>query len=304
MLYEGYFADPFVTGTDEGYVAVGTHPSPPETAGGMQFECLSSPDVRTWTYRGRALVALDPTLGDQYWAPEVIHADGQWWMYYSVGRGITGHHIRVARSQGPYGPYEDLGANLTPDDRFAIDAHPFLDHDGSMYLFFAHDVLDDERPGTHLAVAPLESMTELGATSEVLRPYADWQIYERARPMYDGMYDWHTLEGPSVVRRLGRYWMTFSGGAWTSPGYTVSWAVADHPLGPWHPATAEAPRLLATTEELLGPGHNSLAVDPEGRDVIAFHAWDSTQSRRELHIHYIDFGPDGPVVGGPIAPQA
>ncbi len=300
MLYDGYFADPFVTRTDEGYVALGTRPWPPGQEAGMQFEVLSSADLKHWSYRGGALVGLDSSLGDQYWAPEVVHAEGEWWMYYSVGRGIEGHHLRVARSRDPHGPYEDLGIDLTPGERFAIDPHPFVDDDGSVYLFFARDVLEGERPGTHLALAPLEDMTRLGPASEVLRPYADWQIYERSRPMYSGVYDWHTLEGPSVVRRLGRYWLTFSGGAWTGRDYAVSWAVADDPRGPWHPAPTDAPTLLRTDDELIGPGHNSLVVGPDGRDVIAFHAWDAGLSRRELHLRHIEFRADGPSVGGPI----
>ncbi len=300
MLYDGYFADPFVARTEEGYVAFGTHPSPPGHEARLQFEVLSSPDLKHWSYRGGALNSLDPGLGGQYWAPEVLHAEGQWWMYYSVGRGIEGHHLRVARSQSPYGPYQDLEIDLTPDERFAIDPHPFVDDDGSVYLFFAHDVLDAERPGTHLAVAPLEHMTRLGPAGEVLRPYADWQIYERSRAMYGGVYDWHTLEGPSVVRRSGRYWLTFSGGAWTGRDYAVSWAVADHPLGPWRPAPADAHKLLQSDDDLIGPGHNSLVVGPDGRDVIAFHAWDAGLSRRELHLRHIEFRADGPSVGGPV----
>lgn len=300
MLYDGYFADPFVTRTDEGYVALGTRPATPDSDPGLHFEVLSSPDLTHWSRRGGALVALDPSMGDEYWAPEVVAAGGQWWMYYSVGHGIAGHHLRVAHSESPYGPYEDVGVDLTPDERFAIDAHPFVDDDGSTYLFYARDVLDAERPGTHLAVGQLEEPTRLGPAQEVLRPYADWQVYERFRPMYDGIYDWHTLEGPSVVRRLGRYWMTFSGGAWTGPGYAVSWAVADHPLGPWHPAPADAAQLLRSDDDLIGPGHNSLVVGPDGRDVIAFHAWDAALTRRELHLRRIDFGADGPRVGEPI----
>jgi GH43 family beta-xylosidase len=300
MLYDGYFADPFVTRTNEGYVALGTRPAPPAPEGGLQFEVLSSEDLKHWSYRGGALIGLDPSLGDQYWAPEVIHAEGWWWMYYSVGRGIEGHHLRVARSHGPYGPYEDLGLDLTPGESFAIDAHPFIDVDGTAYLFFARDVVEGERPGTHLALAPLEDMTRLGPASEVLRPYADWQIYERSRLMYGGVHDWHTLEGPSVVRRSGRYWMTFSGGAWTGRDYAVSWAVADDPRGPWRPAPASAATLLQTDDHLIGPGHNSLVVGPDGGDVIAFHAWDAALSRRELHLRQIEFRADGPTVGGPI----
>jgi GH43 family beta-xylosidase len=221
-------------------------------------------------------------------------------MYYSVGHDITGHHLRVAVADHPLGPFSDLGSNLTSDERFAIDPHPFQDADGRRYLFFARDVLDADRAGTHLAVAPLHDMTRLGPAVEVLQPYADWQIYERGRAMHGAIYDWHTLEGPSVVRRRDRYWLTYSGGAWTGEGYAVSWAVADSVLGPWEPAPASAPPLLRTSHELLGPGHNSLTVDPNGDDVIVFHSWNPARTRREMHGRRIFFEDDGPRVDGPI----
>jgi hypothetical protein len=91
------------------------------------------------------------------------------------------------------------------------------------------------------------------------------------------------------VRRHGRHWLTFSGGAWTGEGYAVSWAVADSPLGPWRPAPASAPALLKTSGDLHGPGHNSLTVDPNGDDVIVFHSWDATQTRREMYARRIVF---------------
>jgi GH43 family beta-xylosidase len=303
-LHTGYFADPFVLKTDDGYVAYGTCPERSDEHDDREFLTLTSTDLLTWRSHGGALERADPALGADYWAPEVAHADGRWWMYYSIGHDIVGHHIRVAAADHPLGPFTDLGVDLTPDERFAIDPHPFEDADGRRYLFFARDVLDADRPGTHLAVAPLEGMTQLGPIVEVLKPYADWQIYQRSREMYGAIHDWHTLEGPSVVRRHGRYWLTFSGGAWTGEGYAVSWAVADSPLGPWRPAPASAPALLKTSGDLHGPGHNSLTVDPNGDDVIVFHSWDATQTRREMYARRIVFERDGPRVAGPIGGAA
>jgi beta-xylosidase len=292
--YDGYFADPFILRLDDGnYVAYGTGVA----EGGLVFEALWSRDLVSWESRGPVLQRLGAEYGAEYWAPEVARSGDDFWLYYSVGRGIEGHHIRVAKSDGPLGPFVDLGVNLTPDERFAIDAHPFRDVDGRWYLFFARDVLDADRAGTQLAVAPLHDMTSLGETTTVLEPNADWQLYERGRSMYGAVHDWHTLEGPSVVRRHGRYWLTYSGGAWTGPGYAVSSAVADSPLGPW---TDSGLPLLTTSDEFVGPGHNSLVVDPSGDDAIAFHSWDATHTARRLHVHGISFEPEGPRVDGPI----
>lgn len=294
--YPGYFADPFVTRDVDGtYYAYGTAPSAP---GARVFPVLSSADMRSWRTHDNALLRPDEGLGGSFWAPEVVRAQGLWWMFYSVGHDIVGHHIRLASAAGPLGPFTDLGINLTPEEHFAIDAHPFLDEDGRWYLFFARDVLDDPRPGTHLAVAPLSAdLTALDRPAvPVLRPSADWQIYQRDRSMYGRSLDWHTLEGPSVVRASGRYWLTYSAGNWTNESYRVSWAVADHPLGPWTAAPESAPPLLATTDELIGPGHNSIVAAPDGHREIVFHAWDVGRTRRQMHTLPIRLSATSPSV--------
>lgn len=296
--WEGYFADPHVARDGERYVAVGTED--PTPAGDRVFPVLTSPDLETWQSEGHALHRLDAGLGDTYWAPEIVQAHGCWWMYYSVGHGISGHHVRVARSDKPTGPYLDEGVVLTPGERFAIDPHPFLGEDGHWYLFFARDVLDHERPGTHLAVAPLASMTELAADAvAAVAPWSDAQIYQRDRLMYGETRTWHTVEGPAVVHRDEQYLMTFSSGPWTGPDYAVKWARADHPLGPWH-VNQSAPALLSRTDGYVGPGHNSFTVAPTGADVIAFHAWDNAQAVRQMHLRRISFEQGVPRIDGPI----
>ena len=293
--FPGYFADPFVLRTpDGGYAAYGTQPDggTPERV----FDVLLSDDLTTWRSAGNALERLPPEMGDQYWAPEVCWRDNAWWMYYSVGHDINFHHLRVARSTDVTGPFRDVGVNLTPHESFAIDPHPFQDEDGQWYLYYARDVLDAQRPGTHLAVGRLDDPTTLTHVRGALTPNADWQIYEHDRHMYGRVQDWHTLEGPSVVHREGRYWMTFSGGAWTGPGYAVSWATAGHPLGPWTHAPAGSPAILETGPTLIGPGHNSLVVAPDGTDRIAFHAWNTERTLRQMHLAPVTFTPTGPAV--------
>lgn len=299
--YPEYFADPFVTrDTDGTYYAYGTAPNSP---GPRAFQVLTSPDLLTWRSHGAVLDKPAATLGNDFWAPEVAHANGHWWMYYSVGHDITGHHIRVATADNPLGPFTDLEINLTPDESFAIDAHPFRDDDGHWYLYFARDVLDDPRPGTHLAVAPMgQDMTCLtGPAVPVLCPTADWQIYQRNRSMYGKTLDWHTLEGPAVLHTADLYWLTYSAGNWTNESYRVSWAVANHPLGPWTPAPDVAPPLLASTADLIGPGHNSLVRAPDGGHHIVFHAWNTTRTRRQMHTLPIRFTHPSPLLStGPV----
>jgi arabinan endo-1,5-alpha-L-arabinosidase len=293
-VHDGYFADPFVLRTDGGYVAFGTG----AFVDGLAFEVLVSDDLVTWRSAGGALEPLSPEKGTDYWAPEVAEHDGAWWMYYSVGFGERGHHLRVARADRPTGPFRDEGVDLTPGELFAIDPSPFRDADGTWYLFFARDVLETDRVGTMLAVDVLDGMTRLrGEARTILRPSADWQVYRRDREMYGARYDWHTLEGPFVRRHGGRYWCFYSGGAWEEPTYGVACAVADHPLGPWRDA---GDRLLRTVPgHVVGPGHNCVVTGPGGGDVVVYHAWDAARTARRMCLDPLEWTGTGPRVHGP-----
>ena len=296
-VFDGYFADPYVLRVGEEYVAYGTG----SAVEGRVFEILTSPDLVEWTSAGGALLPLAAEHGTDYWAPEVVQADGRFWMYYSVGHGHAGHHLRVASAETALGPFTDLGVDLTPDERFAIDPHPFRDTDGSWYLYYARDVLEGERVGTSLAVAPMPTMDSLAAPAQqVLVPSADWQIFERQRPMYGQVYDWHTLEGPTVREHDGGYYCVYSGGSFLGEGYGVAWARADHPLGPWVEPEDGSNRLLATVPgHVRGPGHNSVVTTPAGTDVLVYHAWDEAGENRQMCIDVLEWTPEGPTTPGP-----
>lgn len=284
-------ADPAAVRTDVGWYVYGTA----SVGDGLELGMSFSPDLRAWSDVVGVLEAPEG-LGASYWAPEVCERDGAWWMYYSVGHGHDGHSLRVARADGPAGPFRDQGVDLTPDEMFAIDASPWRHTDGSWWLLLARDVLDHPRPGTHLAVAPMPTPTTLGEITPVLAPYADWQVYERDRPMYGRRWDWHTLEGPHLLERGGRLFMTFSGGSFQGPGYRVAWAYADHPRGPWTVAAEGTDVLLATDGELIGPGHNSVTSDADGADVIVFHAWDRDMTARRLRLRRLEIDPAVPAI--------
>ncbi len=301
-VHPGYMADPFVLRTGSGYVAYGTFPpDAPDRADGdhREFRVMTSPDLVHWTHHGGALEPLPREAGTDYWAPEVAEVDGRFYLYYSVGHGFHDHHLRVAVADVATGPFVDAGVDLTPDERFAIDPHPYLDADGTWYLYYAHDVLEGDRVGTMLAVDRLVTMTQVaGEPTTILRPDADWQIYLRQREMYGEVWDWHTLEGPFVRRRGDRLYLFHSGGNWENETYGVAWAEADHPVGPWTPS-ADPRRVLYTIEPwAIGPGHNSLTTTADGEDVIVYHAWDEARQRRRMYVAPLRWDDDGPHVPG------
>jgi beta-xylosidase len=293
------FPDPFVLRRDGAYYAYCTDIG---GRGPRVIGLLRSEDLTTWTPLPGPLERPPfANLEFEFWAPEVATGDdGRLYMYYSTGEDDVGHRLRVAAADDPTGPFRDLGRELVPD-AFAIDAHPFRDDDGTWYLYYARDFLDGDRVGTSLVVDRLVDMVSLeGEPTTVLRATADWQIYQRGRPMYGAVYDWHTLEGPFVVKRHGRYWCLYSGGAWREQNYGVSYAVANSPTGPFVDAPGEGPAILRTVSgRVLGPGHCSVTTAPDGTDWLVYHAWDAARTARRMCIDRLVWTPDGPRCDGP-----
>lgn len=310
-VYAGDFADPFVWKHGTFWYAVGTSNAAGVTAAGGPgvFPLLKSDDFLTWSPINFALEMLEPEFGTSYWAPEIAFSDGKFWLYYSVGREDKSHGLRVAASSTPEGPFRDTGSLLTNpfECPFAIDASPFEDDDGKWYLFYARDFLDTGnncRPGTGVVVDRLTDMTHLaGEPRIVARASFDWQRFQMDRIMYGGRYDWHTVEGPCVRKRLGKYWCLFSTGRWENETYGVDWAVSDSVGGPWlFNGSSGGARLLRTVPcKVIGPGHNSIAVGPDGRtEFLVYHAWDAGMTARRMFIDRLEWTEAGPRCAGPL----
>jgi hypothetical protein len=130
--------------------------------------------------------------------------------------------------------------------------------------------------------------------------------------MYGRVYDWHTLEGPFVVRAGDRYHCLYSGGCWQTDTYGVDYVTADSILGRWSDAGVESgPRVLRSVPgHVLGPGHCSVVTGPDDRTAyLAYHAWDVAATARRLCVDPLEFTVDGPRSPGPtwtprMAPRA
>lgn len=304
-VWHRYFADPFVLRHHGSYFAYGTGDVPLE-ADGRAFPVLRSDDLVNWEYLGGAVRPV--TGATAYWAPEVAEKNGTFYLYYSAAfdGSDESHGLRVAVADSPRGPFNDLERLLLPDQGFTIDAHPFRDpRTGQWYLYFATDYTADEPHGTGLAVVPLKDdmMTVAAVPTTVIRASQKWHIYEQDRN-YKGQVwrNWHTVEGPFVLHHEGRYYCLYSGGRWSSDNYGVGFAVADHPLGPWTDESAvHGPVVLkGTPDEIVGPGHNSVTLAPDGTtQVLIYHAWDRNKTIRRMCIDPLVWTAEGPTCDGP-----
>jgi GH43 family beta-xylosidase len=297
-VYTRNFPDPFVLKYRGEYWAYGTG----AWRDGRWFGVLRSRDLAVWEEVGGALEP-EPGAWPCLWAPEVSYHNGIFYLYYSRGDEAT-MELRVATSRSPAGPFVDSGRSLSHEP-FAIDAHVFVDDDGSRHLFYATDYLEHSHVGTGTARVRLaDPLTPDGPSTPVTRARYDWQVYDPNRAEKGGV-RWHTIEGSFVLKRKGRYYQMFSGGNWQNPSYGVSYAIAERVDTPdeWSQVAdgeAVVPILRTLPGAVIGPGHNSVVRGPNNLEQLCvYHRWADDQSGRVMAIDRLDWSGERLFLIGP-----
>ena len=222
-----------------------------------RFGAWSSRDLKHWRNRGELIRSTRiKWIGDDgarthfLWAPGVAHANGRWYLYYSVGpQHPTPRRIGVAVASRPQGPYRDIGRPLiTGGNGFeAIDPMVFIDpRSGKAYLYAGGSA------GARLRIWELApDMIYIAREAPVEQP-----------PNF--------TEGSFMHERGGTYYLSYSHGHWNGPDYSVHYATAPSPLGPW---TYRGPILIGDARH-QGPGHHSFVREPDGSWLIVYHRWE------------------------------
>jgi len=214
----GDFADPFVLRHDGRYYLYCTNPD---------VRCWSSSDLVDWQLEGPT-IEPDAFPGLVPFAPEVVYADGSFYMYTSP----SGHGHFVLRSDAPTGPFRPISGNVG----HAIDGNVFIDDDGRWYFYWAGD--------EGIWGCEMSSPTEFG------------------EPVLTGVHMNGWTEGPFVSKRDGVYFMTLTGNHYLSSGYRIDAASSDHPLHGYVPDPLN-PILIGADGPAVGLGHSSSAWGPD-----------------------------------------
>jgi len=133
------YGDPALIKTGEGYFLVATSNDAPDA-----FPILRSGDLEHWTLAGFVFPRGDhpewtlagTKIGD-FWAPEMARVGDEYWLTYTARNQQHSLSIGLARAGHPQGPWIDNGAPLLSGG--AIDAHIFVDEDGTPTLLWKED---------------------------------------------------------------------------------------------------------------------------------------------------------------------
>lgn len=208
------------------------------------------------------------------WAPELHYLDGNWYIYYAGGDKDDIWNIRPyvleCKDEDPMtGTWTELGmVQAAKDDPFSFCAFSLdvtvFENKGKRYMVWAEKV-SVGRQISNLYIGEMETPYRL-KTQQVLltTPDYDWERVE-----------FWVNEGPSVIQRNGYIYLTYSASA-TGACYCMGMMSVDETMDLLDPKNWKKERqpVLQTdvVREIFGPGHNSFTKDPDGNDIMVYHA--------------------------------
>ena len=213
------------------------------------------------------------------WAPELHYLFGKWYIYYAGGDkddiwAIRPYVLECAGSDPVNDKWIEKGKMTCADDdefsfrAFSLDATVF-ENKGSWYYIWAEKVGVGKQI-SNLYIARMKNGYTLDTVQVLLTtPDYDWERY-----------GFWVNEGPSVITRNGRVYVTYSASD-TGIRYCMGMLTADEDsdlLDPLSWTKERYPVLQSSSEHVVyGPGHNSFTTDDEGRDILVYHARTETE---------------------------
>jgi beta-xylosidase len=291
-VYKNDFPDPHMIRVDDTYYAYGT-----TNGSTVNIRVIRSEDLVNWEELGDALPALPgwSVINSGYtWAPGVMEIEDQFIMYYVArDKELDRQCIGLAVSDTPEGPFTDPNEEAfvcQGELGGSIDAYPYQDDDGKLYLFWKNDGnccnLEVALWGQELSP---DGLTLVGEPVKLLVRDQAWE-----RPL---------IENPAMVKHDDSYYLFYSGNWWESHEYAVSYAVCETVLGPCEKPLDEP--WFEYKPPVMGPGGEAFFTDTGGNLWMVYHAWTGANvgysggGKRSLHIDLVMFEDGKPVTDGP-----
>lgn len=274
------FPDPFILHAGDGYYAYAT------TDGAQNLQLARSTNLVDWEALDDPLPTLPSWSSGDTWAPEVLETSAGFVLYYTAHDGALkrtdgngSQCITLAVASSPEGPFvDDSTEPLVCQQELggSIDATPFRDGDGSLYLIWKND-------GNCCGMRTrfyIQPMSEDGLA--LTGTPADLGVVN------DEPWEGALIEAPTLVFDDGTYYLFFSANGYDTEFYAVGYATSKTVLGPYVDAP-ENPILASAwdrpvTSRARGPGHQSVIASDDGGLWMAYHAWD------EDAVGYGNFG--------------
>lgn len=270
-IFPGWYADPEGIIFNNTYWIYPTYSAPYDKQ--VFLDAFSSPDLIQWTKHSRIVdTSAIKWARRAMWAPAIVKKKNKYYLFFGANDIQSNQEkggIGVAVADQPAGPFRDLlGKPLV--DQFHNGAQPidqfvFKDSTGAYYLIYGG--------WRHCNIARLND----DFTGFI--PFEDGTIFKEITP--EGY-----VEGPFMFIRNGKYYFMWSEGGWTGPDYSVAYAIADSPFGPFK----RIDKILQQDPAIAtGAGHHSV-IHSLGTDewYMVYHRRPLTETDRNARVTCID----------------
>ena len=280
---------------------------------GGQFQIRCSTDLHAWKLCGHVFDEIPEWIRKEspgtrdLWAPDISYENGEFRLYYAYslfGKNTSGIALITNKSLDPKSPeyrWVDKGLvlkSVASDDFNAIDPNFILDAKKHAWLSFGSF-------WSGIKMRRLDDKTGLLSRSDTklysLATRRAPQQQEAAKP--DLPPDWEAVEAPFIVRH-GKYYYLFV--SWdlccrgTKSTYHTVAGRATSVSGPYVDKSGVpmmqggGTDLLNANQRWLGPGGESVLMQPGGQDIIVFHAYDIHTGKPALQISTLTWEDDWP----------
>lgn len=253
-LFNGWYADPEGATFNQQFWIYPTYSAPYNEQ--VFLDAFSSKDLVNWNKHNRILDTANVKWAKKaVWAPAIVEKTGKFYLFFGANDIQNDNQqggIGVAVADHPEGPFTDyLEKPLI--DKFHNGAQPidqfvFKDKDGQYYIIYGG--------WRHCNIARLKD------DFTGLAPYSDGTTFKEITPK-------GYVEGPFMFIRNNKYYFMWSEGGWTGPNYSVAYAIAGSPFGPFE----RVGKILQQDSTIAtGAGHHSVIhVAEKNKWFIVYH---------------------------------
>jgi beta-xylosidase len=277
-IFPGWYADPDAAIFGDTYWVYPTYSAKYKEQ--VFLDAFSSKDLVHWTKHHDILDTASVKWAHKaIWAPAIVQKDKKYYLFFGANDMHQGEEggIGVGVAGNPAGPYKDhIGKALIDtvvNGAQPIDQFVFKDKDGKYYILYGG--------WGHANIARLKDDFKGLAT------LPDGKTFKEITPK-------GFVEGIYMIRKDNKYYLMWSEGGWTGPDYSVAYAIADSPFGPFKRIgkILQQDMTVAT-----GAGHHSLIHNSKTDEwYIVYHRRPLTETdgnHREVCIDRLFFDKDG-----------
>ena len=223
-----------------------------------------------------------------FWAPQIFKYQNKYYLAYCSNL-VSGKDEDLNKMRCMIASTDKIedgfkNAVVLDTDAGEIDPFIFIDDDGTPYAFL---VRWQHRGGVWVQKLSKDLKTRIGAPKNCIINTEAWEkkpltqefldVNEARKKENPKISHWELFntsdgvaEGPTVMKRGGKYVLFYSANDFRSPFYCVGYAVANSPTGEWKKASA--PVLSRENTGLNGIGHGDIFFDEKGDIWYVFHA--------------------------------